>query len=60
MERPTNSVYVSPVTEYEVQSVLSEMKNKKSTGHERRNFMLKNISGSILEGLYFDECVLSK
>ena len=38
--------------ENDVQSVLNEMKNKKSTGHEGiNNFILKNISGSILKPL---------
>ncbi len=51
-DRPTNSVFFNPVTEYEVQCVLNEIKNKKSTGHEGiSNFILKNIGGSILKPL---------
>ncbi len=52
MARPTNSIIFNPVTEHEVQCVMNEIKNKKSTGHEGiSNFILKNIGGSILKPL---------
>ncbi len=53
MGRPTDSVFVISVTDCEVQSVLNEMENKKSTVHERINFILKEYQWirSILEAL---------